>query len=237
MKKNQEYRSAALNRSRDFIGVNAEVVGALADSEGMKQLDGSIVALAGFSNQQAAADRFIAGRVSRERALTADLVEQHMRPIATFARARLRGVPDLAALVKRAPKGAGAAIVREARGMVTAAAPHVALLVAGGFPADVLTQLGAAADALEVALVDRANAKVGRMTATKGIAEQLQAGQEAVAMLHAIVSRQLASNPTLLAGWNGARRVTSKPGVARGGIVATSAPSIAPTSPPVAAAA
>lgn len=237
MKKNQEYRSDALNRTRDFIGVNADVVGALADSEGMKQLDGSIVALAGFSNQQAAADRFIAGRVSRERALTADLIEQHMRPIATFARARLRGVPDFAALVKRAPKGAGAAIVREARGMATAAAPHVPVLVAGGFPADVLTQLGAAADALEAALVDRANAKVGRITATKGIAERLQAGREAVAMLHAVVSRQLASNPTLLAGWNGARRVTSKPGVARGGIVSTSAASIAPATEPVAAAA
>ena len=56
-------------------------------------------------------------------------------------------------------------------------------------------------------------------------------------MLHAVVSRQLASNPTLLAGWNGARRVTSKPGVARGGIVSTPAASIAPSAPPVAAAA
>ena len=33
----------------DFIGVNADVVGALADSEGMKQLDGSIVALTSCS--------------------------------------------------------------------------------------------------------------------------------------------------------------------------------------------
>ena len=90
MKKDQEYRADALNRTRDFIGVHADAVAGLADSEGMKQLDGSIVGLAGFSNQQAAADRFIAGRVSRERALTADLIEQHMRPIATFARARDR---------------------------------------------------------------------------------------------------------------------------------------------------
>ena len=49
MKKNQEYRSAALNRSRDFTCVNVEVVKALADSEGMKQLDGSIVALTSCS--------------------------------------------------------------------------------------------------------------------------------------------------------------------------------------------
>ena len=77
--------------------------GALADSVGMKHLDGSIVALAGLSNQQAAANLFIAGRVSLERALTADLIEQYMRPIATFARARLRRVPAFAALVKRAP--------------------------------------------------------------------------------------------------------------------------------------
>ena len=51
-------------------------------------------------------------------------------------------------------------------------------------------------------------------------------------MLHAVVSRQLASNPTLLAGWNGARRVTSKPGVARGGIVSTPAAGIALATPP-----
>ena len=54
MKKDQEYRADALNRTRDFIGVHADAVAGLADSEGMKQLDGSIVALAGFSNQQAA---------------------------------------------------------------------------------------------------------------------------------------------------------------------------------------
>ena len=49
MKKNQEYRSDALNRTRDFIGVHADAVAGLADSEGTKQLDGSIVDLAGFS--------------------------------------------------------------------------------------------------------------------------------------------------------------------------------------------
>ena len=237
MKRREQYRVDALNRSKDFIGTNADAVGAVAESATMKQLDRSLVAIAGFSNDQNAAGRFIAGRASRERALTTVLVEQHMNPITTFARARLRGAPDFAALITRPRKLNGAALVREARGMATAAAPHVNALVAGGFPADTLTQLGAAADALEAALVDRANAKVGRISATKGIAEQLQVGREAVAMLHAVVSRQLVSNPTLLAGWNGARRVTSKPGVARGGIVSTPAASIAPATPPVAAAA
>ena len=237
MKKHQQYRIDALHRSRDFLDSNVAAVTGLADSEGKKQLDASIVALAGFTTTQEWANRYMAGRKGRERALAVSLVEQHMRPIATFARARLRGVPDFAALARRTMNGTGAALVREARGMATAAAPHVAVLVAGGFPADVVTQLGAAAAALEAALADRANAKVERITSTKGISEEIKAGRESLAMLHAVVSRQLTSNPTLLAGWNGARRVTSKPGVARGGIVSTPAVSIAPATPPVAAAA
>ena len=230
MKANQQYRIDALHRSKNFLDSNVGTVVGLADSEGMKQLDASLVALAAFANQQASARRFITGRTSRERALTVNLVEQHMRPIAIFARARLRSVPDVAALVKHARIITGAAIVREARSMATAAAPHVATLVAGGFPADTVTQLGAAADALETALTDRANAKVGRVSATKGIAEEIKDGREAVAMLHAVVSRQLVSNPTLLAGWNNARRVITKPGFARG-------TPITPVAPPVAAAA
>lgn len=252
MKTHQQYRIDALHRSKDFLDSNVAAVTGLADSEGKKQLDASITALAGFTNQQEWANRYMAGRKGRERALAVDLVEKHMRPLATFARARLRSVPDVAALAKRSMKGTGAAIVREARGMATAAAPHVATLVAGGFPADVITQLGAAADALEAALADRANAKVERITSTRGIAEELKAGREAVAMLHAVVGRQLASNPTLLAGWNGARRVTSKPGTARGASVSTpathvaaiapAAPAapvapVAPVAPPIAAAA
>ena len=228
MKTHEQYRVDALNRSKNFLDSNVDAVVGLAHSAGMKQLDESLVALAAFSNQQASVNRFIKGRAQRERALTADLVDQHMRPIATFARARLRGVPDFAALVKHARKVSGAAIVREARGMATAAAPHVAALVAGGFPADAVTQLGAAADALEAALTDRANAKVGRVTATRGIAEEIKDGREALAMLHAVVSRQLTSNPTLLAGWNSARRVTSKPGVARGGSVSTPVTQVTP---------
>ena len=231
MRTHQQYRVDALNRSKNFLDSNVGAVAGLADSAGMKQLDASLVAIAAFSNQQASVNRFMNGRAARERALTTNLVDQHMRPITTFARARLRGVPDFAALVKHTKKVTGAGIVREARGMATAAAPHIAALIAGGFPADAVTQLSAAADALEQALTDRASAKVGRVTATKGIAEEIKDGREAVAMLHAVVSRQLANNPTLLAGWNSARRVTSKPGVARGGSVTTPATHVAPVAP------
>lgn len=83
--------------------------GALADSVGMKQLDGSIVALAGLSNQQAAANLFIAGRVSLERALTADLIEQYVR-CSSPPRTGLRGARQARAV----RRGGGHLSVRDA---------------------------------------------------------------------------------------------------------------------------
>jgi hypothetical protein len=75
------------------------------------------------------------------------------------------------------------------------------------------------------ALVDRANTKVSRVGATKGIEQEIQPGGEAVTMLHAVISRQFAGDPTFLAAWNAARRVTGKPDVVR----AVKAPSVAVT--------
>jgi hypothetical protein len=157
----------------------------------------------------------MAGQQSRERALTNELRTQHMKPIATFARARLRGAPDIAAITRAAPRLEGPRLVRAARAMATAAAPHTTALVSAGFPADTIAQLGTSADALQSALLDRANTKVGRVGATKGIEQQVLVGREALAMLHAVISRQFATDPTFLAAWNAARRVNAKPGAVR----------------------
>ena len=148
--------------------------------------------------------------------MVADLRARHMQPIATFARARLKGVPDFAALTRPVTKLQPKPLVRAAQAMATAAAPHVDALVRGGFPADTIAQLSAAADAVSSAVVDRANTKVRRVGSTKGIESELLHGREAVAMLHAVISQQFAGDHTFLAAWHAARRVTAKAGAPRG---------------------
>ena len=68
---------------------------------------------------------------------------------------------------------------------------------------------------MNVVVVERANTKVGRVFATRGIEEQLRSGREAVSMLHAVLGRQFAGDHSFLAAWRAARRVVSKPGAVR----------------------
>ena len=231
MDQKQQRKIDSLLRVRDFLDANADQVGALKDSEGRKQLDDAVTALTTHGADQAATDLAMAGQINRQRALAIALRASHMQPIATFARAKLRGVPDFAALVKSGLDLQPKQLVRAARAMATAAAPQADALTRAGFPADTVAQLGAAASALENAITDRANAKVRRVGSTKGIHEELLKGREAVAMLNAVVSKQFAGDQTFLAAWRAAYRVTAKPGIARVPTsVAASAPALAPAS-------
>lgn len=235
MKQQQQRTVDSLTRVEGFLDANAATVGALGNSAGRVQLSTSVTTVAAFDNTQGSADLRMAGQKNRERSLAIELRTAHMQPIATFARSQLRGVPDFAALTRSTAQLNRAKLVRAARAMATAAAPYVDALVRGGFPADTLTQLSNSADALEGALADRANTKVGRVSATKGIELQLQAGREAVTMLHAVISKQFAGDPVFLAGWNSARRITAKSGGQRAAASSAPVPSPAPALVSVAA--
>ena len=211
----EQYRFDSLVRARDFLDEHAADVGSLATSEARHQLDEALTQAAAFTGDQGSLALTVAGVVSREKSLAAELRTRHMQPIATFARARLRGVPDFAALAKSGGKLRGKSLVRAARAMATAAAPHVDALTRGGFPADTVAQLAAAANALDGAIAERANSKVRRVGATKGIREELQNGREADAMLDAVLTKQFADDQPFLAAWRAARRVRVKPGTPR----------------------
>jgi len=215
MNQKQQRKIDSLLRVRDFLDANADQVGALKDSEGRTQLDDAVAALVTHGSEQAATDLAMAGQMSRERALVIEVRASHMQPIASFARAKLRGVPDFAALVKSGVNLQPKQLVRAARAMATAAAPQADVLTRAGFPADAVAQLGAAASALEGVITERANAKVRRVGSTKGIHEELLKGREAVAMLNAVVSKQFVGDQTFLAAWRAARRVMAKPGIVR----------------------
>lgn len=213
----------SLHRVQDFLDAHADAVGALRTSEGRKQLDEAVASLSAHNADQAATDRSLAGAKERQQVLASDLQSKHMVPIAQFARAKLKGVPDFAALARSGVRLRLRALVRAARAMATAAAPQLDAFVRAGFPSDTISELGAAASALESTMTERANSNVRRVTATKGIAEELRMGREAVAMLDAVIKRQFAKDGTFLAGWRAARRIVARPGFAKAAAAVLSA--------------
>ena len=216
MRQEQQRQLDSLRRVQDFVNVHAAELGSAVSAGVKQQLDEAIAQLDAFDNTQGSSKREMDGLTSRRRALAAELRQQHMLPIATFARARLRGVPDFAALANAGKKLQPSRLVAAARAMATAATPHLGALVSSGFPADTITQLQTAADAVSSAMAQRASTNVRRVGATKGIAQQLRRGREAVRVLSAVVGKQVAGDPVILAGWRAASRVAAKSGSARG---------------------
>ena len=233
MLQHQQHEQEALRRVQSFLEAHADVVGPLEDSEARKQLDDSLAKLDAHALVQGTATLEGSGQTQRKRQLAGALKSEHMLPIAKFARARFQGVPDVAALTQSGSRFHGNKLVAAARAMATAALPHADVLTKGGFPADVVQQLGAAADALSAAITDRAETLVRRVVATAGIRKEAARGRAAVHMLDAVVSKPLASHPALLAGWRSAKGVALNSGGS--GTPAVAPPVVAPpvVAPPV----
>jgi hypothetical protein len=211
MQLHQQHQEESLRRVQSFLDAHADVVGSLKESEARKQLDDAVGALSTQTLAQGSAGLDSTGKANRVRQLTSDLKTQHMQPIAKFSRAKLKGVPDFAALTQSASQLRGNPLVKAALAMATAALPHADVLTQSGFAPDAVQQLGAAANTLQTAITDVQNTRVARIGATKGIRAQLVRGRDAVHMLDAVVTKPLSGNPALLAGWRSAKRVTARP--------------------------
>src|ERR1043166_4441803 len=134
MRLHQQHEQEALRRVQAFLDTHDSVVGPLKDSEARKQLDDAVARLAAHTLDQGTANLEAAGQTNRKRQLAVVLKSEHMQPIATFARARLKGVPDVAALTQPTGDLHGNKLVSAARAMATAALPHADVLTRGGFP-------------------------------------------------------------------------------------------------------
>ena len=228
MRLNDQYYLNAFRKVQALLDENVAQIGAIKDSEGKQLLDATIAQFEKHGLDQSTSELEIGGHASRKQALELELKKEHLLPIASFARARLRGMPDYATLTRSTLQMKGPALVRAARAVAAAAKPYAEALTKGGFPADTLAQLSAAADRLEATIDGRANLKVSRVKATSGIAEATKQGREAVKMLSAVIERQFAKDKTFLAAWKSAKRVVAKPGFPRGSAAASVASSAAP---------
>lgn len=228
MRADHQRRLDSLNRVGIFKTTHADVLGGVTDAPASKQLDAALAATIAHVNAQASADRMLAGQMASQTAIGKELNKKHMQPITKFARAKLRGLPQVTALTNPGRAGSPNPLLRAARSMATTAATYLSQLVEAGFPADTVAQLTTAADSLEAVMNQRAAAKNARVTATTGIGESLNDGREAVKLLGAAVHRQFSSDATFLAGWRTASRVTANP--VRATTVAPVAPATATVS-------
>ncbi len=233
MRFNDQYRLDALRKVQAFLDERVGQIGTIKDSEGKQLLDATIAQFEKHGIDQSTSRLEIDGHGNVKQALEEELRKEHLLPIASFARAKLRGVPDYATLTRSTSRLRGPALVRAARAVGSTAKPYAEALVRAGFPEDTLAQLSAAADRLEQTIDGRANLKVRRVTATTGISEATKQGSEAVKMLSAVIERQFAKDKTFLAAWKSAKRVVAKPGFARGSATASVASStVAPAGEP-----
>lgn len=225
MRHAQQRTLDSLRRAQDFLRTHEAVLGAIPKSATSQELTAAIDAASAHHVSQGSANRTLIGEISRQRALAKQLVDSHMRPITKFARGKLRGVPDYAALTETVDPLNTSRLLIAARTMAETAAKYAGQFASAGLAGDTVERLKGATDALAAAVDHRSHAKGLRLVSTTSIEKALIAGRDAVRVLDAQISQALPSGDAVLAAWRMVSRVEGKTGKTRS--VASSAPAVA----------
>jgi len=207
MDSSQLYRSQSLRRVQQFLTDHAGAVPTAAASDARRKLDSAIGALDAAAVEQGTHDREIRGEVRRRHQLERTLVRKYMTPLAKFARASLKGVPQYAELTPSARGIARERLVKAALSMANAADKHAGALASAKFPADFLTQLRSAASAVKASVGASTAKQVAGTGATKAVETALAQGRRAVAELDSLVSHLILGDERLEREWRAAKRV------------------------------
>jgi len=224
-----QYVVQSFGRVQKYLDAHVAVLGAINTTEARTTLDDVVTRLDGHRLTRDAARIQTVGETNRQRQLESELREKHMRPVATFAKAKLRGVPDFKAMTT-VRKLKGLRLVAAAQAMAQAAAPFAAQFAAADFPSTFLDELSAAAEAVKASMETRSRTHVVRVGSGKALKAELKRGRDAVGELSGAVLKKLAGNTQLLAEWHVAKRVVRKPGVPATPATAK-VPTPAPTGP------
>ena len=151
----------------------------------------------------------------RQEQLIQRLMDQHMRPMVTTARAQIDPASDVrlpAAL--RMPRGARSVtkVLQACDGMITAAKPFESVLVANGLPTDFLARFRTARDELAQTPGARSTLIGKHVGARKGLQVQLRRGRRAVDCLDAVVRVAFEGDESVLTTWRAAKRVHHRSG-------------------------
>jgi hypothetical protein len=201
---------STLTRVQRFLDANGDALGSINQSGSRQILDDVVTTLASHAVNQTSSKRIGAAQVAKERVLRNALKLNQMRPIATIAAAQLRQVPEFTALKMPPATSTSRALIAWAGAMSDAASVYDNTFIAAGLPADFITRLHDAANALNDAIANRGATKTAQSGATAGLSAETARGRQAVKVLDSLVEPQIAGNIALLAQWKAAKRIGGK---------------------------
>ena len=214
MYKRQKQVMDSLVRVRAFLDAHP-AAGRLTYASAREMLDDVVQRLRVYAGAQHTGRDTSRMELRRQEDQIALLLDGHIRPIVTIARAQIEpgsdvGLPDGLRMPKL-PLGP-TKFIAVCDGMIEAARPHEAVFVANGLPADFLAQFASARTALERVMGGRATQVGTHVAARAGLQVQLRRGRRAVERLDAIVRASFRGDVAILTYWHGAKRVQQTPG-------------------------
>ena len=211
MKKREIHVGQSLTAAKQFFDVNPDAMKAVDGSDAMQQLDASITVIHATGTEQGTRSRESRGVSRRRREEEVTLVKKFISPTSKFARARLVGVPEFAALTPSAARLRGERLVLAALSVVEAATPYAAALTAAKFPTDFLARFVKAAEAVRASILSKKEKRMLQAGASKALTNALRSGRAAVAVLDGLVSHLLDGNDRLAREWQEAKRIQRQP--------------------------
>lgn len=219
MKAHQERVVESFRRVDGWFAVNPQYVAASPSlTKQLEALDGIVTRVS---------DHAVAQETQRAQSMliSKDEVEQRrevlsnqMAPIAKVARALRGTVPGIGVLSRPRGNVSTSELITAATAMTQKAGVYKEVLIENGLPADFIQQLQQAAAALKTSLDGRGLARASRVAATRGVESELALGQRVVAIIDAVVTRQISADPAKLAEWKQLKRVTARRVVVRGSV-------------------
>jgi hypothetical protein len=196
-----------LRRVQQFLDGSAAKVAAVNATAARKELDQLVQDMAANESTQATSTLTAKSQTAEQMVLRRDLVNHHMRPVATIAAAHLRAVPGFKALQLPKDGAKAAVLVEDATAMAEAARAYQQVFVENGRPADFADALLAAAAAVRASIDARAKSITSKAEARKGLKVTAARAHLVMRLLDAQVKSVLVDDPKTLAGWRSAKRI------------------------------
>ena len=204
----------AFQRVRTFLDEHP-AKGTLSYTSALAMLDDVIEKVRSLASMEYRGREVSRAETRRQAEQLQVLVDEHIRPIVTIARAQIESQSDVglpAGLRMPSLPLNPSKAVTVCDGMLEAARPHEVLFVANGLPADFLAQFANARNELERLTGGRATQVGAHKAARSGLPVQMVRGRRAVERVDAIVRASYRRDPGVLGAWRSAKRVQKTPG-------------------------
>ena len=231
MKAQQIRKFDMLRRVQQFLDKFAAQLTVVNATAARQELDRLVKEMSASESMQAVNTLSAKGQTAALAALRSDLVEEHMRPVATIAAAHLRDVPNFQALELPRFNTKVAVLLQDATAMAEAARGYQQVFVQNGRPENFADALLSAAAAVRAGIDARAESIGGKAAARDGLKAAATRAIPIMRLLDAQVKRALVNDPKTLAAWKSAKRI------GKGKVVPIEATIPAPTTAPTSTAA